>query len=272
MAGAVAGTVAATPLALAYRSGVTLSEALLLTAAGVGAGLTGSVAGLASLISYPALLLTGLSPLAANVTNTTAMFATTVGAVAGSQPELRGQGRRLLVLGGQAVTGGAIGAVLLLTTPASAFEAVVPWLVGLGAVLLLLRDRLADWSRRRSVGRPGSTEGLWGAGIVLVGVYGGYFGAGAGIIMLSVLSLRATEPLRVTNAVKNVATGLANLVATAAYLVLAPVHLGAAAALGAGALVGSWLGPKLVRVLPETPLRLAIGVAGLGLAGWLLAS
>jgi uncharacterized membrane protein YfcA len=144
--------------------------------------------------------------------------------------------------------------------------------VALGAVALLLRDRLAAWSRRLRVGRTGSADGLWGAGVVLVAVYGGYFGAGAGILMLSLLSLRATEPLRVTNAVKNIATGLANLVATAAYLVLAPVHLGAAAALGAGALLGSWLGPKLVRVLPETPLRLAIGVAGLGLAGWLLLS
>ncbi len=263
---------ARTPVPLAYRSGVHPSDVLLLVLAGVGAGLTGSVAGLASLVSYPALLLAGLSPLAANVTNTTAMFATTVGAAAGSQPELRGQGRRLLVLAGQAVLGGALGAALLLTTPAGAFEAVVPWLVAFGAVALLLRDRLADWSQRLRVGRPGSAEGLWGAGVVLVAVYGGYFGAGAGILMLSLLSLRAAEPLRVTNAVKNVATGLANLVATAAYLVLAPVHLGAAAALGAGALVGSWLGPKLVRVLPETPLRLAIGVAGLGLAGWLLLS
>ena len=245
---------------------------LLLAAAGVGAGLTGSVAGLASLVSYPALLLTGLPPLAANVTNTTAMFATTVGAAVGSRPELRGQGRRLLVLGGQAVLGGAIGAALLLTTPAEAFEVVVPWLVGFGAVVLLLRDRLAAWTRRRRIGRPGSAEGIWGAAVVLVGVYGGYFGAGAGIIMLSLLSLRASEPLRVTNAVKNVTTGLANLVATAAYLFLAPVHLGAAAALAAGAVVGSWVGPQLVRVLPETPLRVGIGVAGLGLAGWLLAS
>lgn len=250
---------------------MTASDVLLLIGAGVGAGLVGSVAGLASLVSYPALLLAGLSPLAANVTNTTAMFATTVGATAGSRPELRGQGRRLLALAGQAVTGGAIGAVLLLTTPAAAFEAVVPWLVGLGAVLLLARNRVAAWSRRRSVGRPGRTEGLWGAAVVLVGVYAGYFGAGAGIIVLSVLSLRTSEPLAVTNAVKNVTTGVANLVATVAYVFLAPVDFGAAAALALGAVLGSGVGPRLVRVLPETPLRLAIGVAGLGLAGWLMA-
>jgi uncharacterized membrane protein YfcA len=253
------------------------SDVLLLVGAGVGAGLVGSAAGLASLISYPALLLAGLPPLAANVTNTTSMFATTIGASAGSREELSGQGQRLLALCAQTVTGGAIGAALLLTTPAKAFEVVVPWLIAFGAVLLLLRDRLSAWTRARAARRPPvpparRVDGLWGLAAVLVGVYGGYFGAGAGIIMLGLLSLRADEPLRVTNAVKNVATGMANLVATIAYLFLAPVHLDAAAALALGAVAGSWLGPQLVRVLPETPLRIGISIAGLGLAGWLIQS
>lgn len=167
---------------------MTPAEGALLVLAGVGSGLCGSVAGLASLVSYPALLAYGLPPLAANVTNTTAMFATTVGAAAGSRPELRGQGRRLVVLTAQTAVGGAIGAALLLTTSDGTFEAVVPWLVALGAVLLLGRDQLRRWAThlRDRQPAPGRRRAwLWPAMIVLVGVYAGYFGAGAGIILLA---------------------------------------------------------------------------------------
>jgi uncharacterized membrane protein YfcA len=258
---------------------MTPGDATLLLLAGIGSGLCGSVAGLASLVSYPALLAFGLPPLSANVTNTTAMFATTAGAAAGSRPELRGKRRRLVTLMTQTSVGGAIGAALLLTTPAGAFAAVVPWLVALGALLLLTRDQLRDWAarlrhRRLATADVAITEQrrwLWPAVLVLVGVYAGYFGAGAGIILLAVLSLRDDEPFPVTNAIKNLGTGMANVVATAAYLFLAPVNLTAAATLGAGALLGSWLGPQLVRVISERPLRIAIGLAGLGLAGFLLA-
>jgi uncharacterized membrane protein YfcA len=250
---------------------VTGTDVLLLVLAGVGAGLTGSMAGLASLVSYPALLAVGLPPVAANVTNTTAMMATTAGAAAGSRLELRGQGRRLLVLGGQMAAGGLVGAALLLTTPAQAFEAVVPWLVALGSVLLLARDRLRTWAMRprsRVTARRASVS-WWPLVLIVVGAYGGYFGAGSGIILLATLALRDSEPLAVTNAVKNIGTGVANAVATLVYLFLAPVDLTAAAALGAGALVGASLGPRIVRVLPERPLRYAIALSGLGLALWL---
>jgi uncharacterized membrane protein YfcA len=250
---------------------LTLTEALLLVAAGVGAGLTGSIAGLASLVSYPALLAVGLPPVAANVTNTTAMMATTAGAAAGSRLELRGQRRRLLVLSGQMAAGGLVGAALLLTTPAQAFEAVVPWLVALGSVLLLARDQLRTWAvRTRPVARTRRAAALgWPLVLILVGAYGGYFGAGSGVILLATLAVRDSEPLAVTNAVKNIGTGVANVVATVVYLFLAPVDPAAAAALGAGALLGAWLGPRIVRVMPERPLRYAIALAGLGLAGWL---
>jgi uncharacterized membrane protein YfcA len=253
---------------------VTETDVLLLVAAGVGAGLTGSIAGLASLVSYPALLAVGLPPVAANVTNTTAMMATTAGAAAGSRLELRGQGRRLLVLGGQMAVGGLAGALLLLTTPAEAFEAVVPWLVALGSVLLLARDRLRTWAvRTRPAGASRRTGALWWPLVlILVGAYGGYFGAGSGIILLATLAVRDSEPLAVTNAVKNIGTGVANVVATLVYVFMAPVDLSAAAALGVGALAGARMGPGIVRALPEPPLRYAIAISGLGLALWLLLS
>jgi uncharacterized membrane protein YfcA len=246
-----------------------VTEAWLLVLAGVGAGLTGSIAGLASLVSYPALLASGLPPLAANVTNTTALFGGAVGAAAGSRRELSGQWRRLRTLMLLAGTGGAVGAALLLTTDESTFEAVVPWLIALGSALLLLRGRLRRWAARRR--RPEPARAWRGHLLVaVVGVYGGYFGAGAGIILLAVLAVQTSEPLPVTNAVKNVASSTANLVASVAYVFLAPVAWTAVLAVGAGALVGSWIGPQVVRVLPERPLRYAIACAGLGLAAHLL--
>lgn len=246
-------------------------EALLIALAGVGAGLTGSIAGLASLVSYPALLATGLPPLAANVTNTTAMMGNAVGTTLGSRPELVGQWRRVRTLMLLCAGGGSLGAALLLVTDQSVFEAVVPWLVALGSILLLARDRLRTWVATRAT-RAKSPRSGWRGHLVVVavGVYGGYFGAGAGVIMLAVLALRTSEPLAVTNAVKNVATSTSNLVAAIAYAVLAPVDWTAAALLGGGALVGGWVGPQVVRVLPERPLRWGIALAGLALAGYLV--
>ncbi|OAH12729.1 sulfite exporter TauE/SafE family protein [Streptomyces jeddahensis] len=241
---------------------------LLLAAAGVASGLAGSIAGLASLFSYPALLAAGLPPVAANVTNTVALFSNTVGTAAGSREELRGQRRRLVRLALLAAAGGSVGAALLLGTPSSAFERVVPWLIALGSLLILVREPLRRLAAKRL--QPGDS-GLRArlpltCAVLLVGLYGGYFGAAAGVLMLAVLSLSANEPLRVTNAVKNIATGAANVTAAIAYAFLAPVHWGAAAVLSLGCLLGSRVGPVVVRRVPEKPLRIAIALAGLGLA------
>ncbi|WP_236538194.1 sulfite exporter TauE/SafE family protein [Spiractinospora alimapuensis] len=244
-----------------------LTSASFLFGAGVASGLVGSIAGLASLFSYPALLAVGLPPIAANVTNTVALFSTTVGAAAGSRPELRGQGRRLLWLMGIAVVGGGVGAFLLLRTPSEMFELVVPWLIALGSVVLLFRDRIRTAARRRA---PASARlrpsPLLAVAVLLVGVYGGYFGAAAGIMMLAVLSIAASERLAVTNAVKNVVTGAANLTAGVAYAILAPVDWAAAGCLALGCLLGAWIGPAIVRRLPQAPLRVGIALAGIALA------
>ncbi|MFG2139925.1 sulfite exporter TauE/SafE family protein [Streptomyces sp. NPDC048650] len=246
-----------------------VGSVLLLAAAGAASGLAGSIAGLASLFSYPALLAAGLPPVAANVTNTVALFANTVGTAAGSREELRGQRPRLLRLAVLAAAGGSAGAALLLGTPSAAFESVVPWLVALGSVLILVREPLRRLVAKRRPRAAGSTvpAGLpLACSVLLVGLYGGYFGAAAGVLMLAVLSVSANEPLPVTNAVKNIATGAANITAAVAYAFLAPVDWASAVALGLGCLVGSRVGPVVVRKVPETPLRIAIALAGLGLA------
>ncbi|MEV4348727.1 sulfite exporter TauE/SafE family protein [Actinoplanes sp. NPDC049596] len=237
-----------------------LDHAALLVAGGVGSGLTGSMAGLASLVSYPVLLGAGLPPVAANVTNTVALLSSAAGSAAGSRHELRGQGGRLLRQCTVAAVGGAVGAVLLLSTPASAFERIVPFLVALGGITLLLRDPLRVW-----YAKPGFRPPL-GISIFLIAIYGGYFGAAAGVLLLAAMSLAVAEPLPVTNAVKSIVLGASNLVAAVLYALIAPVHWSAAALLATGCLVGSRLGPVLVRRLPERPLRVTIALAAFGLA------
>jgi len=239
-------------------------NAVLLALGGVGAGLTGSMAGLASLVSYPALLAVGIPPIAANVTNTVALLSSTAGTAAGARQELRGHRSRLIRLSAVAAAGGLGGAVLLLATPAKAFELIVPALIALGAVLLLLRDPIRRWAGHRSPSPP-----VLHGTVFLIGVYGGYFGAAAGVLMLAVLSVAATEAHAVTNAVKSIALGAANLTAAVIYAAVAPVDWTAAVLLGAGVLLGSWLGPALVRRTPERPLRIAIALAASGLAAYL---
>ena len=228
---------------------------LLLTGAGLVAGVLSTVVGLASLVSYPALLLAGLPPVAANVTNTVALVATGIGAAAGSREELAGQGRLVARLCAVSATGGAAGAVLLLTTPARVFEVVVPVLIAGASVLVLVGPRL-----RRAAARQA-------AAVAPIGLYGGYFGAAAGVLMLAVLSLMlAGQSLARTNAAKNVAVGAANAAASVVIVAIGPVRWPAAVALAAGQLVGGWVGPAVVRRVPAGPLRILIAIGGLGLA------
>ncbi len=238
---------------------------LLLVAAGFGAGLSGSIAGLASLFSYPALLAAGLPAVAANVTNTVALTFSSVGSTWASRPELAGRWslvRRYAVL---TTLGGAGGAALLLVTPASAFEAVVPVLVAGAAVVLIAQPWIRDAVVRVGHGdHHGSPAVL--AGVLAVAVYGGYFGAAAGVLLLALLVVALPVSLLQGNAMKNVLLGLANGIAAVGFAVFGPVNWAAMVPVAIGALVGARLGPVIARYLPATPLRVGIGVAGLGLA------
>ncbi len=265
-----------------------------LVGAGVAAGVLSTVVGLASLVSYPALLLLGLPPVAANVTNTVALVATGVGAVAGSRSELAGQGRLVLRLCGVSALGGAAGALLLLGTPARLFEVVVPVLIAGASVLVLLGPRLRRAPAAPPGGEPAPSTGAEPApstgtepapstgdaarplpgrrlrgylAVAPIGLYGGYFGAAAGVLMLAVLTLLLPDqPLARTNAAKNATIGAANLAASAIFAFTGPVRWSAAAALAVGSLIGGWVGPAVVRRLPAGPLRVLIALGGLGLA------
>jgi uncharacterized membrane protein YfcA len=241
---------------------MTAADFLALIGAGVLAGVVSTVAGLASVVSYPVLLAFGLPPLTANVTNTVALTFTTAGAAAGSRPELAGQGRRLRHLGLVTAAGGASGAALLLLTPPGSFELVVPALIGGSSVVLLLQPLI----RRPGGQARGEDSRPLRAAMFCVAIYVGYFGAAGGILMLAALSAMLNEPLARINAVKNVVSGLANAVAAVGFAVFGPVRWTFVLPLAAGFLAGGWTGPAIVRRLPGPVLRTVVGVAGIAVA------
>ena len=188
---------------------MTMFQGLVLLAVGVLGGVASTVASVASVISYPALLALGLPPLSANVTNTMSLVLTGAGSVLGSRPELAGQRDRVVRLGVITALGGAAGAAVLLLAPASAFGVVVPVLIGGAALLLLVQPMI-----RGLAPRPGAERSRWRlAGVFGVATYVGYFGAAGGVLMLAALAAMISESLITINAIKNAISGAANGVA-----------------------------------------------------------
>ncbi|WP_028923109.1 sulfite exporter TauE/SafE family protein [Pseudonocardia acaciae] len=245
----------------------------LLVGAGVAAGLVGSIGGLASLFSYPALLAAGLPATSANVTNTVSLAVGSISTVTSSRPELAGQLPRVRRLGLICALGGAAGAGLLLVTPAGVFERIVPFLVAGASVAMLLSN--GDRSPAGvDVTEPADTTGrrlLVAAGVLAVAVYGGYFGAAAGVLMLALLLTTLPESLIRVNALKNLLLGLSNVIAAVGFALFGPVSWSTALPLTCGLVLGAWAGPWVARRLPSRLLRIGIGLAGLSLAaklGW----
>ena len=234
-------------------------EALLLAGAGVAAGAVNAVAGGGSLISFPALLGAGLAPLSANATNIVAVLPGYVGGVAAYRRELEGQRGRAERLGVVSAFGAAAGAVLLLVTPARFFEEVVPFLVlaacGLLAAQPLFRPHPGGPDRR------GLTPATFGAA-----VYGGYFGAALGVMLLAVLGAMTGEDLQRANALKAVLSLVIGVVAAILLGIFGPVDWAAAGVVAAGSLVGGRVGGALARRLDPAALRWAVVAIGVGLA------
>jgi hypothetical protein len=196
------------------------------------------------------------------VSNTVALVGSSVGSIWGSRPELSGQRARARRLGYIAVAGGISGGILLLATPSRSFALVVPWLIGLASLGILIRR---DPARVTPDASHPPTWALSG-GVFCIALYGGYFGAAAGVLLLALLLVATAEPLARSNAMKNVLLGLANGVAALAFVAFGPVSWAAVLPLAVGFLVGGRLGPIVVRRVPAGPLRAVIACAGLGLA------
>ena len=240
------------------------AEALVLLAAGTAGGIFSTVVAIASLVTYPTLLALGVPPLAANMTNTVALAFTGAGSVAGSRPELAGQGRRVLRLGLITALGGGAGAAVLLLTPAGTFTVLVPALIAGASLVLLVQPRLAALSPPAVPG--GRRRLVMGAALFAVAMYVGYFGAAAGVLLLVVLTAMITEPLVRVNAIKNAVSGMANTTAAACFAIWGDVRWNLVVPLAAGFLMGGWIGPKIARRVPAQAFRVLVSLAGFALA------
>lgn len=239
-----------------------LLDALAILAAGVAAGAINTVVGSGTLVTFPTLLALGYPPVVANVSNTVGLFPGSFAGAWGYRRELRGQARRLVVLGIASVLGGLTGAILLLTLPDEAFRSIVPVLIGLACVLVLVQPWLTKRLGQRP-DRPAHGGPLLVLGIFASGIYGGYFGAAQGVLLIAILVLGTGEALQRANGAKNVLAGLVNLVAAVVFVIVADVDWAVAGLIAVGAVAGALVGAALGRRIPAMALRVLIVLIGL---------
>jgi hypothetical protein len=271
-----------------------LLQTLAIFAAGLAAGTINTVVGSGTLITFPTLLAFGYPPVLANVSNNVGLVPGGFSGAHGYRAELAGQRRRLLRLGSASLCGGLVGAILLLVLPAGAFKAIVPALIGVALVMVVFQPRLSKWvaarQRARGAAPGGDADSSLVAGAVSVitpvrqqgalqvggpvlwtlvflsGVYGGYFGAAQGVLLIGLMGVAFTDSMQRVNAVKNVLAGLVNGVAAVVFIIVTHVDWGAAGLIAAGAILGGQLGARIGKKLPPWALRAAIicvGVAAL---------
>ncbi len=238
-------------------------EIVAIALAGLAAGTINTVVGSGTLITFPVLLAFGYPPVTANVSNTLGLVPGSVSGAVGYRRELAGQARRVLRLGVMSVAGGITGAVLLLVLPQAAFKAVVPVFIAAALILTLLQPRLGRWLLKREVDLERRGSILTGLAVYLTGVYGGYFGAAQGILLLAILGVALAQDLQRTNALKNVLAGLVNGVAGVYFMFAAHVEWGPVAIIAVTSIAGAQLGARYGRRLPPPALRGIIVAVGI---------
>ncbi|MBM7520520.1 sulfite exporter TauE/SafE family protein [Nocardioides nitrophenolicus] len=254
---------------------MTLLEMAAVLLAGVGAGTINAVVGSGTLITFPTLLALGVPAVTANMSNSLGLVPGGVAGAFGYRRELAGQRERVLRLLAFSTTGGVLGAVLLLVLPPGAFRAAVPVLILLGIVLVIVQPRLSRAVAARAAERgEGAAERSWWVPLAVfgTGVYGGYFGAAQGVILMGVLGIGVSESLQRLNGVKNVLVAVVNGVAGLIFVLVAELGLLGSEAridwlivllVGVGAVCGGLLGSAVGRTLPPIALRGVIVVVGL---------
>ena len=236
-------------------------EAVALLAAGAVAGAINAVVGSGTLVTFPTLLAFGYPPVLANVSNNIGLVPGSVSGAWAYRRGLAGQRARVMRLAGASLTGGIVGAVALLVLPASAFDAIVPVLILLAVALVLLQPRLSKLvSKRGQAPAHGGVAAIVAVG--LCGVYGGYFGAAQGVLLMAFLGILLDDQMQRLNAVKNVLAGLVNAVAAIVFVLASEVAWDAAAMIAIGSTAGGQLGGMYGRRLPATALRGIIMVVG----------
>ncbi|HEX5771659.1 MAG TPA: sulfite exporter TauE/SafE family protein, partial [Nocardioidaceae bacterium] len=236
-------------------------EMVAVLLAGVAAGTINTVVGSGTLITFPTLLAFGVPPVTANVSNTIGLVPGSVSGAVGYRRELRGQRGRLTRLASASLVGGIAGAVLLLALPAAAFSAIVPLLILVGVVLVIFQPTIARKVAARAENRGGVPEhgALWvWVLVMLAGVYGGYFGAAQGVLLMAIMGIGIQDSLQRLNGTKNVLAGLVNGVAAVVFILVADVDWVIAGLIAAGSIVGGQIGATVGRRLPPLALRLVI--------------
>ncbi|MGO9322715.1 MAG: sulfite exporter TauE/SafE family protein [Solirubrobacteraceae bacterium] len=241
---------------------MSLGEIVAVAFAGLAAGAINTLVGSGTLITFPVLIAFGYAPVTANVSNTIGLVPGSVSGAIGYRRELAGQRARVLRFGAMSVAGGITGAVLLLVLPAAAFKAIVPVFIAIALVLTLLQPRLARWLLKREIDLERRGAVLVPLAVYLTGVYGGYFGAAQGILLLAILGAALAQDLQRTNALKNVLAGLVNGVAGVYFAFAAHVDWGPAAIIACASIAGAQLGARYGRRLPPDALRAVIVLVG----------
>ena len=238
----------------------------ILVLAGVGAGIVGYLVGLASLVSYPVMVALGIPPVLANTSNTVALLGAGAGSVAKAwrrmlQVKVYPLWPQLLV----SLVGGAVGGWLLIVADPAVFEAVVPWLVLTGTVLVMLSPRINGAVTKHRLA-------LWAflAILLLITIYGGYFGAGAGVLFFALCVL--ATPMSAHDAVlmKTPMLLVSNMAAALIFITRGQVNWPAAIAVGVGAFAGGYVAPIIQRYIPENVMRWMVAVGGLVMTVWLI--
>jgi uncharacterized membrane protein YfcA len=275
-----------------------LLRALAIFAAGLAAGTINTVVGSGTLITFPTLLAFGYPPVLANVSNNVGLVPGVASGVYGYRAELGGQRRRLIRLGSASVCGGLVGAILLLTLPQSAFKAIVPALIAVAVVMVVIQPRLARWVAERQRARaalvtpdgasaevpaaagddaavPASREAIGGPVlwvlVFLAGIYGGYFGAAQGVLLIGMLGIALNDSLQRINGAKNVLAGLVNGLAAVVFILATHIDWGVAGLIAAGSVIGGQVGARIGRRLPPWGLRVVIVCVGIAALVKLLA-
>lgn len=245
-----------------------MGEVLLIAAIGFLAAAINGVVGSGTLISYPMLLSIGLSPVIANGTNSIGLAPGGMASAWAYRSELKERLRILALPTAMAMIGGGIGALLVVRLPASVFDAVVPWLIVMAVVLVAVQPLAmkALRNRKHHLVKAGKDLPFW---TTLLGVYGGYFGAGQGVMYFGVLGMRYDEDLQHANAAKNLMGSLANVVGALVFAFSGFVDWKFAAALWLGSILGGYYGGRVARKVPAPMLRAIIMAVGLFAAGYI---
>jgi uncharacterized membrane protein YfcA len=247
---------------------MTLHTILLLFASGIVGGVMASLVGGASVITFPALLATGLPPVIATASNLVAVSPGNFLAALTERSQLPPLDRAFLGLVGASVLGALAGATLLMITPFRLFEVLIPLLLGFATVLFAFAPRVTQWLRARALARSGSEPRMSVTSIPMllpVSVYGGYFGAGVGVLLLGVLSVATAGDYRSANVVKNLVTSLNTLVASICFIANGAVAWPPTLAMMAGCAIGGFCGAHIARVVPQKLMRVVVVAVGAAL-------